>query len=633
MFNKNDPLIGAVQQVMQKNQAEREAAKAVNEKFGVADRKALPHEKQSAWDAAYKKVLTEGVESIAESDDELWSEKGDKKIKPAKAKSYKHKTSGKEINSTKHPGSEWKKVEEELSPAQKTHMDVNKNGKIDSHDLKLKRAGLEEAKDSLAAFERRLAGKGPKRKGEWDKQMKKQTKYTMKMLTPAAKAARDAAAAKEIDEGFNNRHSLSVNASAEKQAVAELNEAGGSPAVAAWQKKKNPQQGELLGNIVKGVLPGADAAEKIGKGDYKGAIKSGAIDAALTAAGGPILRTAGKAIARGYRYLRGGAKAADAAVDAARATTKALPAPAKAKVSPAARESGGVARGKPDPAPSTAPQTAGKTPVKPTGSAAFSGNMQGRLNAVRRNAGSDLKARQLPALRKTTEPAIAKRPGVPATIPPRNTAVARPGAGPNLAAGGKTRIVGLSPKGKAVVGGAAGAAAVGGAMLARKNATPPAATAKSAAKPIQDRVPDSTLTQQPKVSQTTSTTAGKVTDRDIMNDKRYKQAVKTVGGNDAARRIKAGTDVNPVGTINKGSSIWDNVKKKLEAERSTTKTSTEVTGGQGIAGIASSSTNKPVNNPNTANMQRGAEADKVGEPRSTTPAPTPVQKPMNRGMK
>ena len=65
MLNKNDPLIGAVQEVMKKNQAEREAAKLVNEKFGVTDRKAMPHERQHEWDAAYKTVLTEGAEALA----------------------------------------------------------------------------------------------------------------------------------------------------------------------------------------------------------------------------------------------------------------------------------------------------------------------------------------------------------------------------------------------------------------------------------------------------------------------------------------------------------------------------------------------------------------------------------------
>jgi hypothetical protein len=67
MLNKNDPLIGAVQEVMKRNQFEREAAKLVNEKFGVTDRKAMPHERLGEWDAAYKTVLTEGVEALDEA--------------------------------------------------------------------------------------------------------------------------------------------------------------------------------------------------------------------------------------------------------------------------------------------------------------------------------------------------------------------------------------------------------------------------------------------------------------------------------------------------------------------------------------------------------------------------------------
>lgn len=59
MFNKNDPLIGVVQQVMQKSNAERNAEKLVNEKFGVVSRNALPHEKQSEWKAAYQEILSE----------------------------------------------------------------------------------------------------------------------------------------------------------------------------------------------------------------------------------------------------------------------------------------------------------------------------------------------------------------------------------------------------------------------------------------------------------------------------------------------------------------------------------------------------------------------------------------------
>ena len=66
MLNKKDPLIDAIQQVMQSNQADRDAVKAVNEKFGIQDRRVLPRERQGEWDAAYKTVLTEGVEALDE---------------------------------------------------------------------------------------------------------------------------------------------------------------------------------------------------------------------------------------------------------------------------------------------------------------------------------------------------------------------------------------------------------------------------------------------------------------------------------------------------------------------------------------------------------------------------------------
>jgi hypothetical protein len=59
MLNKNDPLIDAVQEVMKRNQTEREAVKVVNEYFGIEDRKALPHERQGEWNAAYQQVLSE----------------------------------------------------------------------------------------------------------------------------------------------------------------------------------------------------------------------------------------------------------------------------------------------------------------------------------------------------------------------------------------------------------------------------------------------------------------------------------------------------------------------------------------------------------------------------------------------
>jgi hypothetical protein len=68
MLNKNDPLIGAVQQVMKRNNVEREAVKTVNEYFGIEDRKALPHERQGEWNAAYQQILSESTESLGEGE-------------------------------------------------------------------------------------------------------------------------------------------------------------------------------------------------------------------------------------------------------------------------------------------------------------------------------------------------------------------------------------------------------------------------------------------------------------------------------------------------------------------------------------------------------------------------------------
>jgi hypothetical protein len=68
-FTAKDPLVDSVKKVMEQNARERQATAAVNEKFGIQDRKALPHERQGEWDAAFKSVLSEGVESLNETSD------------------------------------------------------------------------------------------------------------------------------------------------------------------------------------------------------------------------------------------------------------------------------------------------------------------------------------------------------------------------------------------------------------------------------------------------------------------------------------------------------------------------------------------------------------------------------------
>jgi hypothetical protein len=84
-FTKKDPLVDSVKKVMEQNQREREAAAAVNDAFGIQDRKALPHEMQVEWDSVYNEVLSEGVEAL----DEVSKKLAAKYIKKASASATK----------------------------------------------------------------------------------------------------------------------------------------------------------------------------------------------------------------------------------------------------------------------------------------------------------------------------------------------------------------------------------------------------------------------------------------------------------------------------------------------------------------------------------------------------------------
>ena len=165
MLNKNDPLIGSVVKAMQLGEKQRQAETSVCEQMGIQSRKALPHERQAEYDARVKAHLTEskddkeyGVDTEremakkgkmlpdVESDDKAVPFKKSHKVSnPEKAparshlkamikkarktvsesdemgstkkrenpQTYKHKTSGKEISSVKHPGKDWELVKEE----------------------------------------------------------------------------------------------------------------------------------------------------------------------------------------------------------------------------------------------------------------------------------------------------------------------------------------------------------------------------------------------------------------------------------------------------------------------------------------------------------------------------------------
>jgi hypothetical protein len=162
MINKNDPLITAVQKIMQSNQAERDAVNAVNEKFGVVDRKVLPRERQNEWDAAYKTILSEAVDP---------SQYSEKQRKLAATAGDKEEIDGPDLHHVRKHGG--KHIEEKAPPGRE---------------------------DQVKALKKKFTkGSSSPFKIAWESYKKK----------------------KKLDEDFNSRHGLSENASAEEQVVAE----------------------------------------------------------------------------------------------------------------------------------------------------------------------------------------------------------------------------------------------------------------------------------------------------------------------------------------------------------------------------------------------------------------------------
>lgn len=62
-FNRNDPLVNAVQGVMKENERIRTVTEQVNKQFGIQSRKQLPNERLDEYDSQLKKVLAEETET------------------------------------------------------------------------------------------------------------------------------------------------------------------------------------------------------------------------------------------------------------------------------------------------------------------------------------------------------------------------------------------------------------------------------------------------------------------------------------------------------------------------------------------------------------------------------------------
>jgi len=229
MLNKNDPLIGAVQDVMKRSQSERDAVKLVNEKFGVTDRKALPREKQGEWDAAYKSVLTEGLHPNQQKLDVHEPEKDELTKKDFEMLRAKKKPM--EESDVTSPSSMGISKPDYASGtpdyANKGPQMVNRAAKTSmpagTVNKSLKEAVMNKIMKKLE--EKKMTDAEMAKREEIVKSMKKGMAGFKKRYGERAKdvmyATATKQAMKEDNEGFNNRHGLSVNASAEKQAVAE----------------------------------------------------------------------------------------------------------------------------------------------------------------------------------------------------------------------------------------------------------------------------------------------------------------------------------------------------------------------------------------------------------------------------
>ena len=511
MLNKKDPLIDAIQQVMQSNQADRDAVKAVNEKFGIQDRRVLPHERQGEWDAAYKTVLTEGVEALDEKSFAALAPPYDKAT-------HKDKLVGAGVLK-KHPTEPGKHVlakeEKKMKgddPCWDTHemvgMKKGKGGKEVPNCVPVS----EEGDPSKAIPGDTVTGGSsvtkvpPKPKAT---SITQDQKNALTNKIKSIKESKKAAMCESNNEGFNHRYNSSVNASVDKQVVAEAAKArsdyglgaAAAPKDAAADRAKIDKAMEPVVNVTKAVIPGATAVDKLAQGDYKGA----AVDAGLSLAGGAIAGGAVKAGKAIYNAAKGTTKVAAGAEKAATSVTKALPTSAPVKpVSQAAREPAAAAAAKTPTAVDNFISKAKSTPVSPAakegGSAASKaaanvskynkpGTAGGRFsdNLAKARKGSENygPSKGGVAVRKTTEPATVTRPGVPAvTKKPGVPAVAnkpgvpavanRPGL-PATVGSAATKVASQTGKSKLLgrLGKAAVATAVGGAMYGLSNKNSP----------------------------------------------------------------------------------------------------------------------------------------------------------------
>jgi hypothetical protein len=342
-----------------------------------------------------------------------------------------------------------------------------------------------------------------------------------KNVMKAHKIAKKIIAKKKMNEGFNNRHGLSVTASAEKQAVAALNEDD----IDSYENRMTAGLGQQYTPYGGGRFGG-------------GAAKTGSIRPRPVRIDNPrIKNTRTGEVSTGTS----GPKKRRRLVLKQKQPSAAQQGTMQGQIAKMRQQSGDVA------------------PVRMGMNAADKAKL--RIDQAKRSYRTTVQNR--PPSQTPSQNIPKPNPqGQGSALPPPKT------TSPVIRRGGlsTSRII------KNVAGSAAAGAAVGGAGIAAMSYLndlgnkPPPAEAKPKGKIYTDRVPEEKPKAQEIPQRKLDTPTRKVTDTEIMNAPQYKQAVKAVGGEASARKIQPGTNVSGIGTVAKGETIWSKVKSQLEKQ-------------------------------------------------------------------
>lgn len=546
MLNKNDPLIGAVQEVMKRNHAEREAAKLVNEKFGVTDRKALPHEKQGAWDAAYKQVLSEGLHPNQQKLDVHEPEKDkltkhDFKMLRAKKKSVEEDVTSPSSMGIKKPNY----ASGTPDYAKPTTQTVNRAAKTSLPAGTMKEEEqLDEKAPPGAKYERMV-------KHIKDKMSK--GGLTKKEKSIAYATAWKAKKKSDVNEGFNNRHDLSVTASVEEQVVADQLNERSAALIVAQQRKKKAEQAASNKRMTSNIQA-REPKEPTSFERFQSRMKENppkVIGGPPVAPGpiGAIKSLVGAGIRAGASYLSKRQQSVPQVQSSAQGSSGRMP------------PSGPWGSIRKADRPPSAGSSQSRNTV-PSGTMAARLRQQGQQAQQNRAGGSTVAANQTAARTRLSQQTQQSRVGT------NTTAATQTAARTSLA----QRVKDIR----------AGAPMAGVRRIAQTGPTddgtsrslvPKTAKAGTSADQQRGAEQDKVGVKRSPAATSTGVTARKieatprkVSDTEIMNAPQYKQAVKAVGGEAGARRIQAGTDVAGVGKVEKGQTIWSKVKSQLEKQ-------------------------------------------------------------------